>query len=457
MKSIILTLVFFSLGMFACQAQEPDSILAGKMKEDALREGTAYQHLVTLCREAPGRMIGWKAIGKAIQLTYQMLEELNPDTVYFQPVMGPHWEPGESPRASISSQTLGVKNIHVIPLGTSVGTGPAGLTGQVVEVKSWAALDSLGTPGVKGKIVFLNRPMEVTHPGSFAGYGKAVDQRVQGASLCAKLGAVGVLVRSVTTVIDSFPHTGVMHYQEGIPKIPAVAISTSDAELLSGWLKTDPSTTCYFRTFCETLPPAPCFNVVAELKGTEFPNEIITVGGHLDCWFIAQGAQDDGAGVVQSIEVLRLLKEMRFKPRHTLRIVLFMDEEMTQTGAKKYAEILHAKGEKPVLAMESDMGGFAPVGFGISAPDDKFMEFQPMESCFRIFGIPKFTKGAGGSDVAPLRPLGAMMANFIPESSSYFNFHHSAKDRIEIVNPTDLEMGSAAMATFIYLADRKDL
>ena len=437
----------------AC-AQKDESRQIGRMSEDALQHGTAYQNLDQLCKIAPGRMIGSPNLAKAIQLTLGMLDQLHPDTLYLQPVMGPHWEAGNTPAASITSSKHGQARIRVLPLGNSVATPPSGITAKVVEVTRWGELDSLGKAKIEGNIVFFNRPMDTTGVSPFAAYGKAVDQRVQGASRAAKLGAVGVLVRSVTTSIDTFPHTGVMYYKDSIPMIPAVAISTIDAELLHQWLKDDPSTHCFFHTHCASFPPAPCFNVIAELKGSKYPREIITIGGHLDSWYNAGGANDDGAGCVQSIEVLRLLKDAGYKPRHTIRIVMFMDEEISQAGGKKYAESLQTAGEKPVLGVESDRGSFAPVGFGISADSAKYASFISWEKYFKSFGIPAFTRGGGGADVSPLGGLGAITASYIPDGKTYFNYHHSAADQIEHVNPRDLEEGSAAMAAFVYLFDK---
>lgn len=454
MNAKMFVAMFMLASLISACAQKNESRLIGQMREDALQHGTAYQNLDQLCKIAPARMIGSPNMAKAIQLTLGMMDQLHPDTLYLQPVLGPHWEAGNIPAASIASSRHGQARVRVLPLGNSVATPPNGITAKVVEVTRWSELDSMGKGKIAGNIVFFNRRMDTTGVSPFAAYGNAVDQRVQGASRAARLGAVAVLVRSVTTRIDTFPHTGVMYYMDSIPKIPAVAISTADAEQLHRWLKDDPSTRCTFRTNCTSLPPAPCFNVIAELKGSEYPRDIITVGGHLDCWYNADGANDDGAGCVQSIEVLRLLKDAGYKPRHTIRIVMFMDEEISLAGGKKYAESLQAAGEKPVLGVESDRGSFAPVGFGISADSAKYASFLSWEKYFTAFGIPAFTKGGGGADVSPLGRLGAITTSYIPNGKTYFDYHHSADDKIDHVNPRDLEEGSAAMATFVYLFDK---
>lgn len=244
-----------------------------------------------------------------------------------------------------------------------------------------------------------------------------------------------------------------MHYTDSINRIPAVAISTIDAETLSDWLKTDPNTTCSFQTTCQFLPPAKVYNIVGEIRGGEKTAEIITVGGHLDCWYNAAGAQDDGAGCVQSLELLRIFNTLHIRPKHTIRVVLFVDEEMTQTGALKYADLARIHNEKQIAAMESDAGGFKPIGMGISATDAQFVFFQTWLNYFKPFGIEYFRKGGGGTDVAPLANLGALTCSFIPAPNNYFNYHHSGRDNITAVDSNELKLGSASMAAFIYLLD----
>lgn len=439
----------------SCMASQNDSVMVAKIYKEAVRTNDAYNNLEKLCELYPGRMVGTANLLGAIDYTKKLLQAYGADSVYLQPFDGPFWNHGDIAIASIHSDKKGSKPVHILPLGLSVGTGDKQLTAKVIEVMNFAQLEKLGRENIEGKIVFFDRPFPKTVTAGMSGYGMTVDQRTQGASQAARFGAIGVLVRSVTPSIDTFPHTGVMHYDEGVTKIPAVAISTVDAETLRDWLKTDPNTSCSFQTNCRFLPPAKVYNVVGEIKGSKKPSEIITVGGHLDCWYNAAGAQDDGAGCVQSIEIIRIFKSLSIRPEHTIRVVMFVDEEMTQTGAIKYAELAKINNDRQIVAMESDAGGFKPIGIGISAKDEQFSRFLGWQNYFKAFGIESFRKGGGGTDVEPLEKLGAVTCSFIPQPNNYFNYHHSARDNIQAVDAVELKLGSACMAAFIYLLDVK--
>ncbi len=455
MKNNISLLSALFLFLSCTSAQQNDSLMVGKIYTEALRTKSAYKNLEKLCELYPGRMVGTGKLLGAIDFTRNLMKSVGADTVYLQPFDGPQWKPGEKSIATIHSDSKGSRRVHILPLGLSVGTNDKPITALVIEVMNFQELEKLGKEKISGNIVFFNRKFPTEVAAGMSGYGMTVDQRTQGASQAARFGAIGVLVRSVTPSIDTFPHTGVMQYKEGVEKIPAVAISTVDAETLSDWLKSDPNTTCTFQTGCQFLAPAKVYNVIGEIRGTEKPGEIITVGGHLDCWYNAAGAQDDGAGCIQSIDVLRIFKNLNIKPRHTIRIVMFVDEEMTQTGATKYAELALENKEKHLAGMESDAGGFKPIGIGISAPDELYNRFLIWQNYFAPFGITSFRKSGGGVDVEPLTKLGAITCSFIPRPNNYFNFHHSAMDNINSINAGELSLGSASMAAFIYLLDVK--
>ncbi|HPT32155.1 MAG TPA: hypothetical protein PLW67_09960, partial [Prolixibacteraceae bacterium] len=263
---------------------------------EALSDRTAYENLRVLCLTTAGRVTGSGKAEEAVELTFRMMEALGFDTVYRQPVEVPHWVRGEKEKAWLKSKRSGKIPLSVAALGMSAGTGSGGIKGQVVEVKGLEELPALGKERLKGKIVFFNRPMDVTLVNTFSAYGGVADQRTLGASAAAEYGASGVIVRSLTTALDDFPHTGVLRYKEGVPEIPAVAISTLDAEVLSRTLKDDPETELFFKTNCETLPEVLSANVIGEIRGSLYPEQIITVGGHLDAWDPGEGAHDDGAG-----------------------------------------------------------------------------------------------------------------------------------------------------------------
>jgi carboxypeptidase Q len=386
------------------------------------------------------------------------MEDLDFDSVWLQPVMVPHWVRGDKEVGRIiNSKKVGTKEVAITSLGGSIGTGPAGITAGIVEVKSFDELKQLGTKVVQGKIVFFNRPLDVTKINTFAAYGAAVEQRGNGAIEAAKLGAVAVIVRSMATGIDEHPHTGGMRYVTGVKLIPGVAICTTHAELLSKLLKDEKDLQFYLETHCEILDDAPSFNVVGEIKGSEYKDEIIVVGGHLDSWDLAQGAHDDGAGCVQSIEVLRLMKALGYKPKRTIRAVMFMNEENGLRGGTKYADLSLANKEKHVAAIESDRGGFTPRGFSMTTTAAVRQKIQSWKLLLEPYDLTDFNQEGGGADIGPLSKQGVPVFEFLPDSQRYFNYHHTPIDTFDKVDKRELELGAASMAALVYLIDKYGL
>jgi hypothetical protein len=299
--------------------------------------------------------------------------------------------------------------------------------------------------------------MDPTLLNTFTAYGRAANQRVQGAVEAARVGAVAVLVRSLTTRIDDFPHTGMLRYDPGVPRISAACISTKGAEFLSTALKRDPSLLVNFKMECRNLTSVTSHNVIGQITGSEHPNEIILVGGHLDSWDLGTGAHDDGAGCVQAIEALRLIKESGLRPRRTIRAVMFMNEEFGGTGGRDYAAAKDREGEVHVAAIESDRGGFLPLGFGISGDPNTIKHLQKWEDLLRSIGLQWIRQGGGGVDIAPLAAQGTVLIGLVPDSQRYFDVHHSEKDVLETVNPRELELGAIAMAVFAYILAQEGL
>jgi hypothetical protein len=294
---------------------------------------------------------------------------------------------------------------------------------------------------------------------TFAAYGGAGDQRSRGPSEAAKYGAVGVVVRSLGSNIDENPHTGATNYRDSIPKIPAIAISTLHAELLSKSLSEGKGLKFYFESHCEMLEDVRSFNVVGQIRGSQFPDEIIDVGGHLDSWDLAQGAHDDGAGCVQSIEVLRIFKVMGYKPKRTIRAVMFMNEENGLRGGREYAAQAKAKNENHIAAIESDAGGFTPRGFSVGrgVSEDVKAKFTKWKTLFEPYGLTDFGRPGGGADIGPLASQGTVTIGLIPDSQRYFDYHHTPIDTFDKVNKRELELGAASMASLIYLIDQYGL
>jgi Zn-dependent M28 family amino/carboxypeptidase len=380
-----------------------------------------------------------------------MMEERGFDRVAVESLMVPHWVRGPVEKAVVlRSRARSSRSLSVCALGGSIATPPGGISGEVIEVKSFDELRSLGEQA-KGKIIFFNRPMDPTKVNTFDAYGGAVEQRSRGAIEAAKVGAVAALIRSMTLALDDVPHTGAMGYEQGVPKIPAAAVSTLDANLLSDILAREKGGNVRLTLTCETLPDAPSGNVLGQITGSERPDEIILVGGHLDSWDKGTGAHDDGAGCAQAIEVLNLLKELNIRPKRTIRAVMFMNEENGSRGGKAYAEHHSRVGEKHIAAIESDRGGFTPKGFTVQSDSSLFEKLARWEPLFEDLGGCRFSRGHGGVDITPTVEKGVPGFGLLVENQRYFDYHHSDNDTIGAVNPRELELGALYEALLCYL------
>jgi len=447
-------LLFSSLLSFS---QSNDQGAVKLLFDEALSKGKSYEMLYDLTVNIGPRLSGSPGAAAAVEWSRHTMEEYQLDSVWLQPVMVPHWVRGQKEIGRIVSKKMGTIPVNVCALGGSIGTGPSGISAQVVEVKSFDELKALGSKGVQGKIVFFNRPMDPTKINTFAAYGGAVDQRGGGANEATKYGAVAVLVRSMGSNLEDYPHTGGMRYAPNTSKIPALAISTRHAEVLSNLLKDEKDLQFYMENHSVTLDDSPSYNVIGEIKGSEFPDEIIVVGGHLDSWDLAQGAHDDGAGCVQSIEVLRLFKAIGYKPKRTIRAVMFMNEENGLRGGMKYAELADKNKEKHVAAMESDRGGFTPRGFTMTAPKAVREKIKTWKPLLEPYGLTDFDQEGGGADIGPLERQGVPVLEFLPDSQRYFDYHHTQEDTIDKVSKRELELGAASMAALVYLIDKYGL
>ena len=369
--------------------------------------------------------------------------------------MVPKWVRGAPEYAHIESSPGNTIFIPIAALGGSISTPSIGIRANVIEVKSFNELDILGEEKIKGKIVFYNRPMNPTTINTFQAYGESVSQRTQGAKFASKYGAVGVIVRSMTTTSDDYPHTGSMHYDD-IPlnkRIPAAAISTNGADLLSSMLSLNKDIKFFFRQNSKNFPDQLSHNVIAEIKGNKYPNEIMVVGGHLDSWDLGDGSHDDGAGIVQSMEVIRILKSLGYTPNRTIRVVLFMNEENGLGGCNKYAEISKLKNEYHFFALESDAGGFTPRGFSFDTSKEIFNSIKPWVKYFKKYSLDDFFIGGSGADIGPLKDGRIILAGLRPDTQRYFDYHHAASDTFDKVNRRELELGAAAMTALVYLMD----
>ena len=448
-------------GGSAVAATSEDSLLIRRLADTILTDGRTYGNLRLLTKTVGARLSGSAGYYKAEKWGQQVLQESSADKVWLQECMVPHWVRGGKDSASwVGDGGAGgggaTGGLDVLALGNSQGTGAKGIKAPVVLINNFDELEQRRDE-VKGKIVFYNYPFNPLFVETFRAYGDAVRYRGAGASRAAKYGAVAVIVRSMSSSIDNTPHTGALMYNDSFPKIPAVAVGLRDADRLAARIPGHP-TDVYLRTNAQMLPDTLAHNVIGELKGTEFPDQYITVGGHLDSWDPAEGAMDDGAGCVQSIEVLRALKAIGYQPRHTIRVVLFANEENGGRGGRKYAEAAKANNEHHLLGLESDNGGFTPRGFTLSLSEDKLAAIQPWVKLLKPYGVYELEHGGGGSDVNPMgRELGAVVGELRPDSQRYFEYHHARNDVLENVNKRELEMGAVNMAALIYLVDKYGL
>ena len=436
----------------------PEAATLRQIYSEALSHGEAFENLRVLVTTAPGRLAGSKALDRAVAWGEQTLTTLKLDRVYTQDVMVPHWERGAKESIALLP-AAGVKGEAVALSAVALGGSVAGdVTAEVIEVKSLEELTQLGREKIAGKIIFFNRPMDPTMVNPGPAYGRAGDQRNRGPGVAATFGAVAALSRSLTHANNDIPHTGATNYIPGQPKIPAAALSTTAADRLSTALAANSHSQVHVKINSQWFDDALSHNVIGEIRGSEFPNQIILVGGHLDSWDIAPGAHDDGAGLVQSIEVLRLFRALGLKPRHTLRCVLFVNEENGTRGATAYASAAKDSADKHLFAVETDNGGFQPHGFTLGSTQgdaaDRASRWLPL---FRPYGIFEFRKGAAGTDVSPLLVQGVTVGEMTPDSQRYFDVHHTTEDSLDKVNPRELHLGAAALASLIWLVDTQGL
>ena len=453
MKHLLIVVFLFTTVQFSAQ-NDADNLK--KIYSSSLTNGMSYQWLDHLSNQIGGRLSGSLNAEKAVQYTKEEFEKLGLDKVWLQPVMVPRWVRGAPEFAYFETSPGVTTNVNICALGGSVATPAGGLKAKIIEVGTYEDIKTLGREKVEGKIVFINRPMQADLINTFEAYGGCSVERYAGAAEAAKYGAVGTIVRSLNLRLDDYPHTGSMGYGD-LPnnkRIPSAAISTNDAELLSGILALNKNINFFFSQNCKQLKDVQSYNVIGEITGSEFPNEIIVVGGHLDSWDLGDGSHDDGAGVVQSMDVLRLLKESGITPKRSIRVVLFMNEENGLRGGKKYAEVAKQKNENHVFALESDSGGFTPRGFNFDCSDASFSQVLSWEPLFKPYLIHYFEKGGSGADVGPLKKDNMVLAGLRPDSQRYFDHHHAANDTFEHVNKRELELGAAAMTSLVYLFDK---
>ncbi len=454
---LLVLLLLLPLAGKSQMSQDSAAFFIREVYRQSYTELIGYKWLTTLTKDIGNRLSGWEGSEKAVIWSKNVLDTLGLDKVWLQEIKVKKWDRGDNEFIMMISKEAGSVTLMGLALGHSPGTGDQGVRAEVIEVQSVDELRALPESAVKGKIVFFGRPMDVGLPSTFSAYGGAADQRYSGPSVAAKKGAVAAVIRSLSTTKDDYPHTGLTLVADTLVNIPSIGISTNDADRLSNALKLG-RVEVFMRMNCKMIGEVTSYNVIGEIRGSEFPDEIILVGGHLDSWDVGEGAQDDGAGCIHSMEALYRLVKMGYKPKRTLRCVLFMNEESGLAGGKTYASEAFRKNEYHLAAIESDGGAGVPQGFGCSAGEgvvlDKHLAFMgTYMNLLEPYHV-QLNPGGGGADIGPLKPKAGLLIGLRPENSKYFDYHHSHLDVLETVHPRELASGSAAITSFLFLVDQ---
>ncbi|MCH7702872.1 MAG: M20/M25/M40 family metallo-hydrolase [Planctomycetes bacterium] len=425
---------------------------AKRIIDAALAGNDAYNKLEQLCDGIGNRLSGSPQLKRAVRWAAAAMTADGQENVRLESVMVQHWVRGtellmmNEPREAF---------MPMLGLGGSVATPPEGITADVVSVADEKALDALGE-AVRGKIVLFNYPMPPFDPETGSGYGAAVRYRGGGAQMAAKYGAVACLVRSCTAKSFQSPHTGGMKYGDAETKIPTAAITIEDAARITRLQARGVSVNVTLKMEAKMLAPAPSANVIGELRGTTYPDEIVVIGGHIDSWDVGQGAHDDGGGCVTAMEAINVLRRLNMIPQRTIRVVLWTNEENGLAGGKQYA-IDHADElSNHVAAIESDGGSFAPIGYSIACNDEArqataVKQMGEILSLLAPLGATKVETGHSGADVGPLKGQGVITMSHMVDMSTYFDYHHTHADTLDKVDPEELSQNVAVMATVAYI------
>lgn len=451
MKKLTILLPLLLSGLFFGQ-MKADSLQFSAISDQILSEGKGYEDLRELAKGIGHRLSGSAAYDKAEKWTYDKLKAAGADKVWYEDVMVPVWERGKE---SLQIKTGNGKfiTLKMLSLGNSEGTKGKDVEAEIIVVKNKKEFDALSEAQVKGKIVFFNYAFNQKFISTGRAYGDAGIYRRSSASWAGEKGARAVIIRSLSSAYDDVPHTGMMRYdKDDTSKIPAIAIGPKSADELEQTLKNQ-KVFAKLNSNCTMKGEKLVHSVIGELTGKK-DQSVIVVGGHLDSWDVGEGAQDDGAGIVQSIEVLRTFKKLNIQNNHTIRVVCFANEENGVRGGEKYAENIKAKKEKHLFAIESDGGGFTPRGFGLVMTSEKRKQIQSWKTLFEPYGVTDFTLQYAGTDIEPMEDQGVALAELIPDSQRYFDIHHSEEDTFDKVNRRELLLGATVITQLIYMVDK---
>ncbi len=454
--AILLLVCSFVAGLASAQPlNETYRATAGKIIDAALEDTAGYEKLTYLGDRIGNRLSGSPALDRAIRWAAEQMKKDGLENVITLPVKVPHWVRGQESASIIKPVE---KPLHVLGLGGSVATPAAGITAEVLVVHNFSDLESHSPAAVAGKIVLYNA--------AFVNYSETVQYRAGGASRAAKLGAVAALVRSVTPLSLQVPHTGGMDYAKGAPRIPTAAVSVEDAMLIERLVDAGNRVVVHLAMEAKMLPDADSADVIGEIPGSEKPEEIVVIGGHIDSWDVGQGAQDDGSGCIAALEAAALIRKLGLKPRRTIRVVFWTNEENGLAGANAYRAWIGSKLSNHVAAIEMDSGAEKPTGFGLAGPPHRESDSltQPPLSRLRQIGklldgigAGEIRSGGGEADIGPLTREGVLSLGMETVGTHYFDWHHSDADTVDKVQPEDFRLNIAAMAVMSYvLADMPD-
>ena len=415
-----------------------------KLIDTALDDMSSMDRLAYLCDRIGNRVSGSAALEQAIRWAAEEMRKAGFENVRTQPVKVPHWIRGTENAVLLEPVQ---RALIMLGLGNSIGTGPGGIAAEVVVVSNFTELQALGASKIRGKIVLFNAP--------YNGYGRTVAYRAAGPSRAAALGAVAALVRSVTPLAMRIPHTGALRYSEDAPQIPAAAITIEDAESIARMIRKGSTVRVKLSMDAHFEPEAQSANVMGEITGTEKPNEIVALGGHIDSWDVGQGAQDNGSGVMASFEALALMKRLGLKPRRTIRVVLWTNEENGGAGGRAYRDSLGESVKDHVAAIEMDGGAEKALGFGVSGLSASAMErLQEIGKLLAPINASQILTEGGGADIRPLMDAGVPGLGQISSGTHYFDWHHTEADTFDKIKPSDFRECVASLAVMSYvLAD----
>jgi carboxypeptidase Q len=418
---------------------EPYREPAGRLIGAALASDFAWQRLALIGDTFGHRLSGSQSLADAIEWAVQEMKKDGLENVHTEPAKVPHWVRGQE---SLEIVAPGRHTVVMLGLGNSIGTPPDGIEGDLLVVRNFQELEAAGDR-VKGKIVLYNVP--------FTNYGETVVYRGVGPSRAATLGAVAALVRSVGPPASRLPHTGSLRYTDGAPQIPAAAVTTEDADRLQRMQDRGTATRLRLKMEAKFLPDADSFNVVGEIRGRELPDEVVVIGGHFDSWDVGTGSTDDGGGCVVTWEALRLMKRLNLRPRRTVRVVLWTNEENGGRGGLAYRDRHAADLANHVMMMESDSGVFRPTGFGFTGSDAARAKVKEIATLLRGIHADRISPAGDGADIGPSVEAGKIPAMALEVEGDYFLIHHTPADTIDKIDPMDMSRASAAIAVMTYV------